>query len=387
MPTCAEGVKKATFFLFRIFEPWSQSATRKGGSLMGKMLNHVQQGQKVFVGLEDSKRSWKLCIRSEGMVVQELSMGARYEDLRRFFEGQYPRCDIGVIYETGFRGFTLHDRLVADGYGCVVTPAHTVVDEKGNKVKCDKKDARRLALNFEKGDYTKCDVPDEELRQDRQISRTLIQIQKDISRTKNRIRKFLDFHGYDEAFAPGRWYQRDYHNLDPADLSEPLECCMDIYREQLKMLLEMKRRLRRKLRALSKKERYCKQYDIFRSAPGVGWFTAIRLVLEWGDDLSRFQTAKQFAGFTGLTGSEFSTGETVRRGHINRQGRPHVRAWLVECAWTAYKRDPVLLKKYQAVYRSSGSAKKAIVAVAHKLAVRLRAIAIRGETYQIGLIQ
>jgi len=99
---------------------------------------------------------------------------------------------------------------VSDGYRCIVTPAHKVTQPKVNRVKCDKVDARRLALVLETGDYSVCHVPDKELREDRQISRTLIQVQKDINRCKNRIRKFLDFHGFDDVFPSGNWYARDY---------------------------------------------------------------------------------------------------------------------------------------------------------------------------------
>ena len=67
--------------------------------------------------------------------------------------------------------------------------------EKVNKVKTDKIDARRLAKNLENGDYVTCHVPDRERREDRQISRTLNQIQCKIVSTKNQIRRFLDFHG------------------------------------------------------------------------------------------------------------------------------------------------------------------------------------------------
>lgn len=354
---------------------------------MNKMINFTVKNANIFIGLEDSKRTWKLCIRSNGIVVQETSMPARYEVLKSFFKNNYPGCEITVIYETGFKGFSLHDKLVDDGYHCIVTPAHTVVEEKGNRVKCDKKDARRLALNLEKGDYKVCHVPDKELREDRQISRTLIQVQKEITRCKNRIRKFFDFHGYDEFFTAGRWYERDYTNLIEPSLSEPLLYCFRLYREQLALFLDMKKRLRKELRNLSKKARYNKLYKIFLSAPGVGWFSAIRLVLEWGDDLTRFVTNKKFASFTGLTCKEASSGETVHRGRISRQGKSHVRGWLIECAWTAYKRDPVLLQKFRAVYSATSSKKKAVVAVARKLAVRLRALAISGETYRLGIIQ
>ena len=120
---------------------------------MKKMINYTAKDKEIFVGLEDSKLTWKLCIRSEGIVIQETSMPARYEVLKAYFRNGYPGCKIKVIYEAGFKGFTLHDRLVSDGIECVVTPPHTVTQEKDSRVKCDKIDARRLAINLENGDW------------------------------------------------------------------------------------------------------------------------------------------------------------------------------------------------------------------------------------------
>jgi transposase len=350
---------------------------------MGKMISAVVKNADVFVGLEDSKRSWKLCVRSGGIVVQELSMPADFQNLLSHLKNNYPGCRITVLYEAGFRGFGLHDKLVAEGIGCVVTPAHRVTQEKGRKVKCDKIDARRLAVVLENGDFSACHVPDKELREDRQVSRCLIQLQNDITRTKNRIRKFFDFHGYDETLPEGAWYDRDYQSLAELSLPEPLQLCLNLHLEHLKHLSAAKISLRKQLRALARKPRYNQLFKLFCTAPGVGWYTAIRLVLEWGEDLSRFTNAKQFASFTGLTASEYSTGESVQRGSITKDGARHVRAWLIECAWTAYKHDKELLHKFDAVSRSSGSKKKAIVAVARKLAVRLRAVALSGQPYKV----
>lgn len=352
---------------------------------MGKMLKVIAENQKVFVGLEDSKRNWKLCVRCDGMVVHEVSMHARYKQLHTYLTNHYPGCSIMVIYEAGFKGFTLHDKLVADGIDCVVTPPHRVTQEKGRKVKTDKIDARRLAKVLENDDYASCFIPDIELREDRQTSRTIIQIQKDIVRIKNRIRKFFDFYGFDEVLPAGDWYERDYQYAYEliGRLSEALQPTLKHDLDMLAFLKQAKHRFRDKLKELSKKPRYNQTFELLRTAPGVGWYTAIRLVLEWGDDLSRFSSAKQFASFTGLTGSESSTGETERRGNITRQGPRHVRAWLIECAWTAYKRDPELLQKYIAVHRATGKKKKAIVAVARKLAVRLRAIVLAQTEYKM----
>jgi len=100
--------------------------------------------------------------------------------------------------------------------------------------------------------------------------------------------------------------------------------------------------------------------------PGIGWFTAIRLVLEWGDDLKRFDNKRKFAGFIDLAGSEYSSGQTIRRGSLTGLGHKRSRTWLIECIWIALRRDPVFLRKFSSVFRNTGSRKKAAVAAARK---------------------
>lgn len=60
------------------------------------------------------------------MIVHETSMPADYDNLKNYLQQRYPDCQIQLMYEAGFGGFWLHDRLVADGIDCVVTPPHTV---------------------------------------------------------------------------------------------------------------------------------------------------------------------------------------------------------------------------------------------------------------------
>ena len=175
--------------------------------------DYILRNENVFVGLEDSKKTWSLCVRSSGMVVHETSMPARYEVLRNYFNNKFPECHIRVMYEAGFRGFELLDQLVADGWECVVTPPHTVTDEKCQRKKNDRTDCRRLAKNLENGDYRKCFVPDKALREDRQVSRTCGQVQADIKRVLNRIRRMLEFHGLDNGLPAGRWSGAAYARL------------------------------------------------------------------------------------------------------------------------------------------------------------------------------
>jgi len=356
---------------------------------MRSIQGYILKGKNVYVGLEDSKKTWKLCVRSEGVVVNECSMPAVYGNLRNYFINRFPECHIHVLYEAGFRGFGLHDQLVSDGWECTVTPPHTVTDEKCQRQKNDRIDCRRLAKNLENSDYKSCYVPDQEQREDRQLSRTYEQIKHDITRVKSRIRRTLEYQGLDHHFPAGKWGEASYRELiellDTIDISSSLRISLTIMIRELEQLQGLRKELIQCLKGFAKKDRYKDSIALLKSAPGIGLLTAIRLVLEWGD-LSRFKRKEQFTSFLGLTPSEYSSGEKELKGHITKQGNRQVRAWLIECSWAAIKKDPVLLDKYRRVYNHCGSKKKAIVAVARKLALRLRSLLLSKQPYAIGII-
>jgi len=357
---------------------------------MKERRDYILRNENVFVGLEDSKKTWSLCVRSSGMVVHETSMPARYEVLRNYFNNKFPECHIRVMYEAGFRGFELLDQLAADGWECVVTPPHTVTDEKCQRKKNDRTDCRRLARNLENGDYRKCFVPDKELREDRQVSRTCGQVQADIKRVLNRIRRMLEFHGLDSDLPAGRWsgaaYSRLRQHLAEIEISDSLRFSFEVMFRELEQVRQLKRELLLRLRKLARSDRYKESVRLLMSAPGIGMLTAIRLTLEWGD-MSRFGRKEEFASFLGLVPSDYSSGDREHRGHITKQGNRSVRGWLTESAWVAIRYDPVLLDKYRRVLRNCGSKKKAIVAVARKLALRLRMVLLSGEPYVLGVVE
>lgn len=348
------------------------------------------KGQEIFVGLEDSKKSWKICVRSQGVVVNETTMPASYQNLKNYFNNKFPDCKINVIYEAGFKGFNLHDSLVADSHNCIVTPPHTVTDEKCQRNKNDRIDCRRLSKNLENNDYKTCYVPDREERENRQVTRSYAQIQKNITRVCNRIRRELEFHGLDHNFKSGRWYRSDYLYakgfLKELNLSFSLNFSFEIKFKELEFLWDLQKEVLSEIRNLAKSEKYKESVNIFMSCPGIGLLTAIRLVLEWGD-VTRFKRKEEFAKFTGLIPSDYSTGESERTGHITKQGNRFVRGWLIESAWVAIRKDPILLDKFNRVMGGSPKRKKmAIVAVAKTLALRLRSLLINKENYIIGLV-
>ncbi len=352
-----------------------------------KMQDWFVKGKEVFVGLDDARKTWRVCVRSEKQAIHDTSMPANYEVLRTFLLRRFPECRIKVMYEAGFRGFNLYDQLNADGIECVVLPPHLMLEAKVNRVKTDRRDAWRLAKMLEDNDYRGCYVPDRERREDRQICRTLNAVEKEIKSTRNRIRKLLQYHGIESPVPEEKaWAKREFRDVGKLSVGESLKKSITVLLSILESLWTHQVELRKELLALSKKPRYQRAFAIARSLPGIGWLTAMRLVLELGEDFTRFSTSKSIANFLGLTGSEYSTGETEHKGRITGQGPTFVRSWMIESAWVAIRKDPVLRDKFEAVWKNSGSKKKAIVAVARKLVVRLRSCMILNQEYQLGIV-
>ena len=88
--------------------------------------------------------------------------------------------------------------------------------------------------------------------------------------------------------------------------------------------------------------------------------------------MTRFANERALLSYTGLTPSEYSSGTAIRRGHISRQGVSRLRHVLVETAWRALPRDPILPAMFDRIAATRGK-QRAIVAIARRLIGRIRA--------------
>lgn len=98
----------------------------------------------------------------------------------------------------------------------------------------------------------------------------------------------------------------------------------------------------------------------------------MHLFLSGGKPVTNIKGSSQKSWEEPLTPSEHSSGESIRRGHITRQGNSRVRCVLCEAAWRAIRKDASLRAFLERLYPRTGK-KKAIVAVARKLIGRIRA--------------
>lgn len=108
--------------------------------------------------------------------------------------------------------------------------------------------------------------------------------------------------------------------------------------------------------------------DLMASIPGIGNTTVAR-ILGLAGDLRRFESAKAFAAFLGVTPKQRLSGTSVRgRTMISRTGNAALRAALYMPSLVASRHNPILNRFAQRLLLN-GMAKKAVLgAVMHKLA-------------------
>ena len=96
-----------------------------------------------------------------------------------------------VCYEAGPTGYELYRFLNAAGVQCHVVAPSMVPTQNGNRVKTDRRDARRLAHFLRSGDLTAVWVPDEHTEALRDLSRSRDDAKRAERTARHQLSKFL----------------------------------------------------------------------------------------------------------------------------------------------------------------------------------------------------
>ena len=204
------------------------------------------------------------------------------------------------------------------------------------------------------------------------------------TRTQLQIKAFLSFHGVACPACTGKWSGLFVASLHAIDFHDPhLQQSFASMLEQYAFFYAQILRSTRHLRELSTSPTYRERCRLLRTIPGVGLLTAMEILLELGD-MGRFSNAEKLAAYVGLTPTQHSSGDKIRLGHITGIGKGNLRGVLTEASWTLIKKDGAMAEKYERIKARSGS-KRAIVAVAHNLLLRIRRILIDGVPYAVGV--
>jgi transposase len=291
--------------------------------------------------------------------------------------------EVWSCYEAGPFGYGLHRQLEALGVNnLVVCPQDW--DERGKKVKTDKRDASALLQRLDR--YVRGNrqalavvrVPTVEQEQKRAQTRLREQVRRTRQQVEAQGRSALLFEGIRQT---GRWWEKQRWEKLRLTLPGPLTERLEVLRE----LIEL---------AHTKVEQLTGTIE--KAAPsglprGLGALTHEQLDREVGD-WGRFTNRRQVGSYTGMCPGEDSSGLRHRQGSINKHGNPRVRHVLVELAWRVVWYQPGYkpLQRWKAVLRhprsTSSARKKAIVALGRRLAIDLWRIKTgRMKAQEVGL--
>jgi len=350
---------------------------------MSRLKEKMVDKEDLFVGIDRHKLRWHVTIRTPDIELFSASIPGTWEALQRIL-ARYAGHQLQAVYEAGYFGFRLHDRLVAHGIPRLVTPPSLVPQEYGNRVKTDRRDSRKLAHLLAKRLLKRVWVPSEEELYHRQVIRRRRQLVRDRVRTQSRIKAALRFYGIHLVEPRGKWTQLYLESLRRINFGNRW------MQERFKRLLEQYEFLSRQidkqtqlLRELSETGLYQERVKILQSIPGIGVISAMELLLEL-QDLSRFRRAEQLAAYVGLTPSQYSSADKVRMGRITGIDKNTLRAILVEVSWKLITKDQVMREKYERIKIRSGG-KRAIVAIVRTLLLRMRRMLLAKQAYALDL--
>lgn len=343
------------------------------------------KGQNIYVGIDVHLKSWSVTILSETSVLKKFVQGADPDKLHRTLTTNYPEAEYHSVYEAGFCGFWIHDRLTALGiHNIVVNPSDVPTTSSEKLRKTDAVDSRKLASSLRarqlKGIYT----PDAEALEIRSLIRLKNSITKDMTRQKNRIKSQLRYLGVEipsEYLEPrSNWSKRFIAWLKEVQMMTTSgRQTLDLQIRQFEDLRRQKLEITRALRTLSHSDRFEETLKLLMTVPGIGQSTGLALLSEIVD-IKRFKNSEDLAAYVGMIPMCHSTGEHDGTGDITTRKHAILRANIIEAAWIAIRHDEAM----QLCYLNNCKkmvASKAIVKVARKLVNRIFFVLKRRQPY------
>jgi len=292
----------------------------------------------------------------------------------------FPVATLRSAYEAGFSAFVLHRALTTAGITNIVVNPASVAVAANDKVKTDRRDAKKLAIDLADGRLRGISVPTEEEELARLLPRTRAQIVEHRATIARQIKAKLHQFGLiaptSRRLISNRYLREIAAWALPSELRVSLTLLAEQWRFATRQLIEIRRLLREQAAAQAALA------QVYRSVPGIGAVVARTLATELGD-MTRCANERALFSYTGLPPSEYSSGPSVRRGPMSRQGSSRVRHLLIETAWRALPRAKVLQEIFDRIAATRGK-KRAIVAMARRLTGRIRACFRQGTTYAVG---
>jgi len=334
----------------------------------------------VFVGLDVHKRSFHVAVRINGEFWRALVIPASPAGVCDWLKPL--RLGLKqVVYEAGPTGYGLVRELRSCGYPAQVIDPSKMPRPAGQGNKSDGLDCRRLAELAEKGILPFVAVPSEEEEARRQVVRLREQVMRKQRRVKQQIKSFLLVHGLEEPAGLRNWTKASVLALQSQVLGSDLRFSLDVLLAELAQLTQQSQSVTVHIREMGREAQCHERVERLCSHPGVGELTAMIFLSEVRRP-ERFENKSQLACYLGLAPQVRQSGETWRGGPTLKAGQGTLRSKLIEASWIWIRQDEQACATFGRLCRNTGSAKKAIVGMARRMAINLWMMAVSGESYR-----
>ena len=129
---------------------------------------------------------------SHGLAAEFNAVSGLYESIQdSICDGGIRHVRVHACYEASSCGFGLQRALEAQGVSCEVVAPSSIPRRPGERVKTDRRDARKLATLYAAGLLTTISIPDEEQEAIRSLLRCRGDLTGTIGQTKQRILSFV----------------------------------------------------------------------------------------------------------------------------------------------------------------------------------------------------
>ena len=256
--------------------------------------------------------------------------------------------DLKICYEAGPTGFVLARRLLQLKVDCVVMSPSKTERKPNERIKTDKRDAKKIAKLFRNGDITEVRIPPALDEAVRDLCRARTDASDDLSRSKQRLNSFLLRNGY-RYDQKNKWTDAHMRDLRHLTLPDPTQALvLEGYIQTIDACVERVQAFEEKMIQVLTDWEWRPVVGALMACKGFKEVAAMTVISELGD-LRRFKSPRPLMAFLGLVSGEQSSGGKRRQGSITKCGNGHARWMLCESA-QAYRREPkisALLSKRQ----------------------------------------
>lgn len=328
----------------------------------------MKNSNTTYVGLDTAKRSIQVAMLTpdrDNPIEWELVNEPRA--IRRLIKKLKADAvgELRVCYEAGPCGYALQRDFRSAGVDCIVIAPSLVPSKPGEKIKTNRRDARKLAIQFRAGGLTEVRPPTPEEEALRDLCRGREDVREDLERARHRLGKLLLRRAI--IFDGKAWTQAHRKWLRAIEFENEIDrAIFDDYLRAIELLEDRKKALEVKLEETAQKDPWKQPVAWLRCYRGIDTVTAISIVAEI-HGFDRFTSARHFMSYLGLVPSENSTGDKHRRGKITKTGNRHVRRLLIEASWH-YRHRPSVSAKLRARRKDQPGA---VIAAADRAQERL----------------